>query len=237
MSADSQPLIKNGLLAALSAEEYQRLAPELELVCLPRQQLLYSPGELIEYAYFPCQAMISLTLLMEDGSIIEVGVVGKEGMTGLPICWGGDTSIQQAMVQIPGDAIRIKAELLKTKFAEGGQLQSLLLLYTQALFTQVAQTAACNRLHLLEKRLARWLLTVQDRIQSHEMLLTQEFLAQMLGTRRSGVTEAAGTLQKSGIIRYSRGKITILDRESLEINACECYRVINSEFARLLNLR
>lgn len=226
---------ENHLLAALPTDDYQRLIPHLELVALSHRQILYDISELIRYVYFPHQALISFVSLMEDGSTTEVGIVGKDGMVGMPVCWGGECSGNvQAIVQMSGNAMRMKAEQLKTEFKRGGAMQSLLLLYTQAVFAQVAQTAACNRHHTVEERLARWLLTVQDQIQNSELVLTQEFISQMLGTRRSGVTVAAMALQQAGIIRYSRGRITVIDREKMKLVACECYDVINNEFSRLL---
>lgn len=234
VSKDSWKPMENRLLAALPESEYQRLVLHLESVSLSRHQVLYDSGELIRHVYFPNQALVSLVSIVEDGSIVEVGLVGKEGMVGTPVIWGGNTTTHQAVVQIPGNAIRMKAEVLKTEFNRGGSLQSLLLRYTQALFTQVSQLAACNRLHKLEERLARLLLTVQDRMQSDEFPLTQEFISHMLGTRRSSITVAASTLSQARMIRYTRGKITILVRESLESTSCECYGVIKDEFARLL---
>lgn len=234
MSNAPSQQIENQLLAALPDQEYERLLPHLELVYLPYQQILYNPGELLRYVHFPYQALFSLTVLMENGTTVEVSVVGKEGMIGLPICWGSKTTSHQIMVQIPGNAMRMEAELLKAEFNRGGILQSRLLLYTQALLSQVSQTAACNRLHNIEERFSRWLLTVHDRMQSDELPLTQEFIANMLGIRRASVTEAAGQLQRAGLLRYSRGRITILDRESLESTACECYGLIKREFTRLL---
>lgn len=234
VSIDPQQPRENRLLAALSDREYERLIPQLELVSLSRHQVLYDAGEEISHVYFPNQAMISLVSIMADGAIVEVGIVGKEGMAGMPVCWGGNATITQAMVQISGTAMRMKAEQLLTEFNRDGALHSLLLRYTQALYTHTTQAAACNRLHTLEERFARWLLTVRDRIQSNELPLTQEFISHMLGTRRSGVTVAASTFQEAGMIRYSRGKITILNQENLELSACECYKVIKDEFDRLL---
>lgn len=225
---------ENQILAALPNEEYQRLIPNLEVVALTQMQMLYDIGEAIKYIYFPHQALVSFLSLLEDGSTTEVGVIGKDGMVGLPVCWGGNSTNIQAIVQVPGYAMRMKAEQLKTEFDRGCVLQRLLLLYTQVLFSQVSQSVACNRHHIVEKRLARWLLTVQDQIQSDELLLTQEFIAQMLGIRRSGVTVAATNLQQAGMIRYSRGRITVLDREQLKLAACECYSVVKQEFSRLL---
>lgn len=233
----SDPLLpRNQLLAALPSSEFQRLAPYLEPVELSLQQILYEISEPITYVYFPQQGLVSLVNTMLDGATIEVGLVSVEGMVGLPvILTGGSTSTTRAFVQMAGSAARIKAELLKTEFNRGGLLQKLLLRYTQAYLAQVEQTAACNRLHKIEERLARWLLTVADRIQADEFQLTQEFIAQMLGVRRAGVTVAADTLQQAGILRYSRGRITILNREDLEATACECYGVIRGEIARILN--
>lgn len=237
LSSNSPAPRENWLLAALSDREYELLIPHLEVVSLSRHQVLYDAGEQISHVYFLNQGLISLISIMAEGAIVEVGLVGKEGMVGMPVCWGGNATITQAMVQIPGSAMRMKAEQLLTQFNRGGALQSLLLRYTQALYTHTAQTAACNRLHTLEERLARWLLTVRDRIQSNELPLTQEFISHMLGTRRSGVTVAASTLQEAGMIRYSRGKITILNQENLESTACECYGITKNELARLLETR
>ncbi|MBW4499373.1 MAG: Crp/Fnr family transcriptional regulator [Scytonema hyalinum WJT4-NPBG1] len=234
VSIDSSLPIQNRLLAALPANEYQRLVPHLELVKLSLHQVLYEPNEPITHVYFPHEAVGSLVTSMEDGSTIEVGLVGSEGMVGIPVILGGNMTNNRAYVQIPGAAMRMDANILKTEFNRGGPLQTLLLRYCQALLTQVSQSAACNRFHIIEKRLARWMLLVQDSVESDEFALTQEFIAQMLGTRRSGVTEAAGSLQQAGMLRYTRGRITIVNREALEATACECYRVISDEFARLL---
>jgi CRP-like cAMP-binding protein len=227
----------NQLLAALPRLEYQRLAPHLQPVSLSVGQILHEPGETIREVYFPNRAMISLVSMMEDGSTTEIGLVGNEGMVGLPVFLGGKFTTSLAIVQISDGAMKLDAEVLKEEFHRGGELQRRLLLYTQALLTQVSQSAACNRQHTIEERLARWLLSVQDRVQKDELPLTQEFIANMLGIRRSGVTVAATTLQRAGMIRYSRGKITILDQENLEATACECYRLVQSEFIRLLGSR
>ncbi|WP_264322871.1 Crp/Fnr family transcriptional regulator [Zarconia navalis] len=199
-------------------------------------QVLYEPKDPIEYAYFPHQAMVSLVSIVENGATTEIGLVGNQGMVGLPILWGGTSSLNRAIVQVAGSAQRIRADIIKDEFSRGGELQKLLLLYTQALFTHTAQTAACNRQHTIEKRLARWLLSARDCTLSNDLLLTQEFIATMLGTGRSGVTIAAVTLQRAGMIRYSRGKITIIDGENLEDAACECYRVVKNEFQRLFEV-
>ncbi len=226
--------IENRLLAALPDDEYQRLVPHLERVSLPREQVIYDPGEPIRHVYFPHQAIVSLVSTMLNGSTVEVGMVGNEGMVGTPVFLGGNSTTTRAFVQVAGSGIRMEATRLKAEFNRGGALQSLLLRYMQALHTQVSQTAACNRLHSVEARLARWLLMTSDRMQSDQFELTQEFIAQMLGTRREGVTVAAGTLSQSGMIRYTRGKITILERQNLEFTSCECYGVMKDEFARLL---
>ncbi|MBD2743596.1 Crp/Fnr family transcriptional regulator [Coleofasciculus sp. FACHB-1120] len=232
---DPHQPIKNRLLAALPAEEYERLVPHLQLVSLPLNQVLYEVGVPIEYVYFPQQGIVSLLSVLEDGSTVEAGMVGNDGMVGLPVILGGNKTSNRALVQVTGNGMRMKAELLKSEFNRGKALQSLLLRYTQAMLTQVSQGVACNRMHTLEERLARWLLTVQDRVESNQFPLTQEFIAQMLGTRRSGVTVAAGTLSKAGTISYSRGKITILNQGDLEAISCECYGIIKAEFSRLLD--
>jgi len=225
----------NRLLAALPASEYERLAPHLQLVSLSLNQVLYEPNGPIKYVYFPNHSMVSLVSIMEDGSTIEVGLVGSEGMVGVPVILGGNITTTKAFVQVSGSALRMDADLLKSEFNRGGQLQILLLRYTQALLTQVSQSVACNRFHTIEERLARWMLLVGDAVKSDEFMLTQEFISQMLGTRRSGVTVAAGTLSQAGMLRYSRGKITILNREALQATSCECYGVIKDEFTRLLS--
>jgi len=226
---------QNRLLAALPASEYERLAPYLQLVSLSINQVLYEPREPIKYVYFPIDSMVSLVSIMQDGSTIEVGIVGKEGMVGVPVILGGNITTNQAFVQVSNSALRMDADLLKSEFNRGGQLQILLLRYTQGLLTQATQSAACNRFHNIEQRLARWMLLVGDAVDSDEFMLTQEFISQMLGTRRAGVTTAAGTLSQAGMLRYRRGKITILNREALQATCCECYGVITDEFTRLLS--
>lgn len=235
MSAFQTDLPKNRLLAALPVEAYQRLVPHLEFVSLAVEQIIYEPGEPFSHVYFPHKALVSLVSMMEDGTTVEVGLVGQEGMVGIPALLGGGTTTNKAFVQVPDSGMRIKADVLKSEFDRGGMLQSLLLRYMQALFTQVSQVAACNRLHSLEERFARWLLSVQYCVQSDEFPLTQEFISHMLGVRRSGVTVAASTLSQAGMIRYSRGKITILNQEDLEATSCECYKLISNEFSRLLD--
>jgi len=225
----------NRLLAALPDAEYQRLIPHLERVELSFKQVLHEVGEPIEYVYFPHRGIVSLLSTMADGSMVEVGLVGNEGIVGIPATLGDNIATTTAIVQVPGSGMRMKASVLKTEFGRGGSWQSLLLRYLQALFAFVSQNAACNRLHHLDGRLARWLLLVYDRVESNELPLTHEFIGQMLGVRRAGVTEAANTLQQAGLIRCTRGKITILNREELQAASCECYEIIQGEFARLLN--
>jgi len=239
MSVSNQPHlpIKNKILAALPTAEYQRLVPHLEQVTLPIRQVLYEASEPITHVYFPNQGIVSLICNQEDGSTIEAGLVSNDGMVGLPVIWGGNSTTTTALTQVAGDGMKMKAELLKAEFKRGGELQSLLLRYTQALFTQVTQTAACNRLHTIEERLARWLLLVSDHMPSNSFGLTQEFLGDMLGCRRAGVTVAAGTLSRAGIISYKRGNITILNKSDLEDTSCECYFVIKNEYERLLGIK
>jgi CRP-like cAMP-binding protein len=226
--------IKNRLLAALPDEDYQRLVPDLEFVELPLRQTLYEAEEPIKHVYFVNEGITSIVYIMEDGSTLEVGMVGNEGMVGIPVFLGGGMTTTTAFVQIAGSAMRMKAVRLKAEFDLGGALQKHLLLYTQSLLTQISHAAVCNRVNRVEQRLARWLLTVADLTQSNEFPLTQEFIAHMLGVRRSGVTVAAGILSQAGMIRYSRGRITILNREDLEAISGENYTVIKRELSRLL---
>ncbi len=229
-------MLVNQLLLALPESEFQRLAPHLEEVSLSLGQVLYEAGEKIKHVYFPNRAMVSLIAVLEDGSTTEVGMVGSNGVVGCPAFLGGDcTTTTRTVTQVAGSAMKIDAKIIKREFQRGGILQRRLLLYIQALLTQISQTAACNRHHSLEARLARWLLTAQDHTDSETLQMTQEFISELLGTRRSGVTVAARMLQQAGIIRYSRGRITILDRHALEGTACECYGFIKKEFERLLN--
>ena len=226
----------NKLLAALPANEYQRLVPHLKLVSLEVHQMLYEAGEPITHVYFPDNSMVSIVATMEDGSTAEVGIVSSDGMTGIPVILGNNTTITTSFVQISGTAMQMNADVLRAEFNRGGALQTLLLCYVQAIYSELAQAAACNRLHTLDERLARWLLTVSDRVESEDFFLTQEFISQMLGVRRSGVTVAASTLSQAGMISYKRGHISILNREDLEATSCECDRVIQNEFARLLGI-
>ncbi|WP_414515158.1 Crp/Fnr family transcriptional regulator [Nostoc sp. PCC 9305] len=224
----------NRLLAALPANDYERLIPHLKLVSLPTRQVIYEPGEPITQVYFPQNAVVSIVTIMEDGSTVEVGIVSNEGMVGIPVILGGNTTTTKAFVQVAGAGMQMDADVLRTEFNRGGAIQKLLLRYVRAVYTELTQSCACNRLHTLEERLARWLLTVSDRFESDDFPLTQEFIAQMLGVRRSGVTVAASTLSRAGMIRYQRGQISILNREDLEATSCECYQVIQKEFTRLL---
>ncbi len=224
----------NKLLAALPASDYERLVPHLKLVTLPVPQILYKAAEPITQVYFPDKSMVSIVTTMEDGSTAEVGIVSNEGMVGIPVILGDKTTTTTAFVQISGAGMQMDADILQAEFNRGGAIQALLLCYVQTVYTELAQGVACNRLHTLEERLARWLLTVSDRLHSEDFPLTQEFMFQMLGVRRSGVTVAASTLNRAGMISYKRGHISILNREDLEATSCECYRVIQNEFARLL---
>ena len=226
----------NRLLAALPEPEFRRLQPHLVEVSLPLGQTLHEPGDKIETVYFPTQAMISQVSVMEDGSMVEVGIVGNDGIVGYPVYLGGSYTNTRAMVQIEGTALKLDANLLKAEFDRSPPLQRLLLLYTQAFLAQVSQTAACNRFHPTEERLARWLLQSQDFAASDQLYLTQDFLSNMLGIRRASVTVAAGTLQQAGMIRYNRGRIVILDRTALEATTCECYEIVRQEYDRLLGL-
>ena len=231
---DSPSLSANQLLMALPPEEYERLVPYLEPVSLALGQVIYEPKQLIKEVYFPLEAMISLVSIMKDGSTTEIGLVGGEGMVGLPVFLGGNSATNRAIVQVEGNGLKMDAAILKSEFERGKQLQAKLLLYTQARLNQVSQIAACKSHHLIEERLARWLLCVNDCVNKPELPLTQKFISEMLGVRRASVTEAAIALQKAGLISYRRGQITILKRKELEEAACECYRLIHNEFKRLL---
>jgi CRP-like cAMP-binding protein len=225
---------QNHLLDALPAGDYTRLKPHLELVPLELGKVLYEPGARLRHVYFPTTSIVSLLYVMEDGASAEIAVVGNEGMLGISLFMGGETTPSHAVVQSAGLGVRLKAQLLKEEFARFGPMMHLLLRYTQGLITQMAQTAVCNRHHSVDQQLCRWLLLSLDRLASNELTMTQELIANMLGVRREGVTEAAGKLQDAGLIRYQRGKITVLDRPGLEERSCECYRVVKTEFDRLL---
>jgi CRP-like cAMP-binding protein len=226
--------IQNKILAALPDNEYARLLPHLELVSLPLGQILHKTEDHIKYVYFPNSGVVSFVAHMKEGASIEVGLAGCEGMVGIPILFGDDVSQNEAIVQIADGAMRMKASVLIEELERDGELEPLLMRYALALMKQIAQTAACNRNHHIGQRLARWLLTCHDRVKGDELKLTQEFIAEMLGTRRSGVSEAAVILQDRGLIRYSRGTINILDREGLEKFSCECYATVKLTSDRLL---
>jgi CRP-like cAMP-binding protein len=225
---------QNHLLAALPAIEYKRLLPYLELVSMPLGEVLYESGVELRYAYLPTTCIVSKLYVMENGASAEIAVVGNEGIIGVALFMGGKTMPNRAVVQSAGYAYRLRGHLLMQEFNRNGALHHLLLRYTQALITQMAQTAVCNRHHTVDQQLCRWLLLSLDRLASNELIMTQELIANMLGVRREGVTEAAGNLQRSGLIDYSRGHITVLDRLGLEARVCECYQVVKTEFDRLL---
>jgi CRP-like cAMP-binding protein len=224
----------NRLLSVLPAEEYQRLIPDLQPVTFSLGEVVYDLGGHLDYIYFPTTSVISLLYTMKNGSTAEMGLAGNDGVVGVALFLGGDTTPNRAVAQIAGGAFRLKAVILQKEFARGGAFQQLLLRYTQALITQISQTAVCNRLHSVENRLCRWLLLSHDRVRSDEVMMTQEFLSHMLGGRRESVTVAAGRLQDMGLIHYARGHIKILDRRGLEASVCECYRIVKDEFDRLL---
>ena len=225
---------QNHLLDALPPEDYQRIAAHLELVPLKLGDILYEPGIKLRYVYFPTTAIVSLLYVMEDGASAEIAIVGNEGILGISLFMGGETTPSRAVVQSAGHGYRLRAQLLKDEFGRFGPFLRLLLRYTQALITQMAQTAVCNRHHSVDQQLCRWLLLSLDRLASSELSMTQELIANMLGVRREGVTEAAGKLQDAGLIHYRRGKITVVDRPRLEARSCECYQVVKTEFDRLL---
>jgi CRP-like cAMP-binding protein len=225
---------QNHLLAALPAAEFARLLPHLELVAMPLGEALYESGGQLQHVYFPTTSIVSLLYVLEDGASAEIAVVGNEGILGISLFMGGETTPSRAVVQSAGHGYRLKAHLLKQEFNRAGPVLQLLLRYTQALITQMTQTAVCNRHHSVEQQLCRWLLLSLDRLSSNEITMTQELIANMLGVRREGVTEAAGKLQRAGLIRYSRGQIRVLDRPALEREVCECYGVVKKEFDRLL---
>ena len=228
------PSHQNHLLAALPAAESERLAPHLELVPMLLGQMLYDPGEQLQHAYFPTTAIISLHYVTESGASAESAGVGNEGMVGISLLTGGNTTPSSAVVHTMGQAYRLDRHILKQEFNRGGALQRLLLLYTQALITQIMQTAACTRHHTVEQQLCRWLLLTIDRTPSHVLVMTQELIGRMLGVRREGITESAGELQRAGLIQYRRGHITVIRRSGLEDRVCECYAVVKKEFERLL---
>jgi len=225
---------QNHILAALPAEDYARLLPDLELIPMPLGWAVYESGGSLGYLYFPTTAIVSLLYVMESGASAEIAITGNEGMVGISLFMGGESTPSRAVVQSAGNGYRLKASALKREFALGGNLQHLALRYTQALITQMAQTAVCNRHHALDQQLCRWLLLSIDRLPGNDLVMTQELIANMLGVRREGVTEAAGRLQADGLIQYSRGHIKVLDRGGLEKRVCECYAVVKKEYHRLL---
>jgi len=226
---------QNHLLAALPTAEFELLSGHLELVPLLLGQMLYEPGSQLQHAYFPTTAIVSLHYVMESGASTESAGVGNEGVVGISLFMGGNTTPSSAVVQTAGHAYRLERRRLLQEFNRAGLLQRVLLRYTQALMTQMAQTAVCNRHHSIEQQLCRWLLLTLDRLPTSELVMTQELVASMLGVRREGITEAAGNLQRAGIISYRRGHIAVLDRAGLEKNACECYAVVRKELRRLLS--
>jgi len=226
---------QNHLLAALPASEFDRIAPDLQLVSLKLGEALYESGGQLQHVYFPTDSIVSLLYVMEDGASAEIAVVGNEGILGISLFMGGETTPSRAVVQSAGHGYRLPAQKLKQEFNRAGPMMHLLLRYTQALITQMSQTAVCNRHHSVDQQLCRWLLLSLDRLPSDELTMTQELIANMLGVRREGVTEAAGKLRAAGIIDYSRGHIKVKDRRKLEQHVCECYAVVKKEFDRLLS--
>jgi len=234
MSAKHKP-IHNHLLAALPAETLGHIAPHLELISMPLGEVLYEVGGQLQYVYFPTTAIVSIHYIMENGASAEIAGVGNEGVLGTSLFMGGNTTTSLATVQTAGYGYRLKGRLMMEEFNRAGPMMRLMLRYTQALMSQIAQTAVCNRHHSIEQQMCRWLLSVLDRLPSNELTMTQELIASMLGVRREGVTETAGNLQRAGLISYRRGHITVLDRSGLESHACECYKVVKNEFQRLLS--
>ena len=225
---------KNHLLASLAGDEWQRWLPLLEHVELPLGHVLHESGKTLSHVYFPTTAIVSLLYVLENGASAEIAVVGNEGLVGVSLFMGGGSTPSRAVVQSAGQGFRLKAKAMKDEFDRGGPVLHLLLRYTQALITQMAQTAVCNRHHSLDQQLCRWLLLSLDRLEGAELVMTQELIANMLGVRREGVTEGASKLQNAGLITYSRGHITVLDRPGLEQRTCECYLVVKKEYSRLL---
>lgn len=231
---DTPSPLQNHLLAALPAEVRERLFPYLEPVPMPLGKVLYESGDTLRHVYFPTNAIVSLLYVMESGASAEISVVGNEGLIGVAVFMGGESTPSRAIVQSAGHAFRLPGQRLKDEFNRHGEMLLLMLRYTQSLITQMAQTAVCNRHHSIDQQLCRWLLLSLDRLQGNELVMTQELIANMLGVRREGVTEAAGKLQKLGLIEYSRGRITVLDRSGIERLCCECYAVVKKETDRLL---
>ena len=234
MSSQFSPS-QNHLLAALPTAEFERLVEHLELVAMPLGQILYEPGGQMSHAYFPITAVVSLHYVMESGMSAESAGVGNEGVVGISLFMGGDTTSSSAVTLIAGHAYRLESHFLKQEFNRGGLVQHLLLRYTQALITQVTQTAVCNRHHSVDQQLCRWLLQTLDRMSTGELVMTQQLVASMLGVRREGITEVAGNLQDAGFIRSRRGHISVIDRSGLEDRVCECYAIVRNELSRLLS--
>ena len=230
----SQTPEQNHLLAALRAAERERLYPHLHLVEMPLGKVVSEPGDVLQYAYFPTDCIVSLLYVLEDGASTEISIVGNEGLVGIAFFMGGDTTPRRAVVQSAGHAYRLSGQVLREEFHRDGAIRLLLLRYTQALITQMAQTVVCNRHHSVDQQLCRWLLLALDRLPSNELTMTQELIAHLLGVRREGVTAAVGKLQRLGVISHSRGHITVLDRSALERLSCECYAVVRRETDRLL---
>ena len=226
---------QNYLLAALPAEVFERLSPDLELITMPLGEVLYESGGQLQHVYFPTTAILSLHYVMENGATAEIAGVGNEGVLGISLFMGGNTTTSRATVQTGGHGYRLRGQLMMEEFNRAGPMMRLMLRYTQALMTQMSQTAVCNRHHSVEQQLCRWLLLTLDRLPSSELTMTQELIASMLGVRREGITETAGNLQREGLISYRRGHITVLDRSGLESHTCECYGVVKKEFHRLLS--
>jgi CRP-like cAMP-binding protein len=233
MTTHTEPRM-NQLLAALPPEEWERWAEQIEWVSMPLGQVLYESGATLKHAYFPTTAIVSLLYVMESGASAEIAVAGNEGLVGISLFMGGGSTPSRAVVQSAGEGYRIRSQFIKTEFDRAGAVMHLLLRYTQALITQMSQTAVCNRHHSLDQQLCRWLLLSLDRLQGNELVMTQELIANMLGVRREGVTEGALRLQAAGLIRYARGHIKVLDRAGLEARTCECYAVVKKEYDRLL---
>ena len=225
---------QNHLLAALPGEILERISPHLELISMPLGEVLCESGGQLQHVYFPTTAIVSLHYVMENGASAEIAGVGNEGVLGISLFMGGNTTPSRATVQTAGYGYRLKGRLMMEEFNRSGPMMRLMLRYTQALITQISQTAVCNRHHSVEQQLCRWLLSTLDRLPSNELTMTQELIASMLGVRREGITEAAGHLQQAGFIRYRRGHITVLDRSGLESRVCECYTVVKNEYDRLL---
>ena len=235
MTIDFASTAKNNqLLATLSDAVWQRLLPNLELVKMPLGQVLYESGIMLSHVYFPTTAIVSLLYVLENGASAEIAVVGNEGIVGISLFMGGESTPSRAVVQSAGSGFRLGAQVMKDEFQRTGPVMHVLLRYTQALITQMAQTAVCNRHHSLDQQLCRWLLLSLDRIQTNELAMTQDLIANMLGVRREGVTVAALKLQAAGLICYARGHITVLNRDGIEKRACECYAVVKKEYDRLL---